>query len=98
LLSVTKGPCVTERLLVFGSHDWSPNLHIKAVQSYGLAAEVAQVKKKVSTNEKKFHLFFCAAFEREFWRPTARRGQVVQTDWSSLARAWSSCCTEFALH
>jgi glycerol-3-phosphate dehydrogenase len=24
-----KGPCVTERLQVFGSHDWSPNLHIQ---------------------------------------------------------------------
>lgn len=27
---------------MFGSHDWSPNLHIKAVQSYGLASDVAK--------------------------------------------------------
>ncbi len=39
---VPKGKCVTEKLQVFGSHDWSPNLHIKAVQSYGLDANVAK--------------------------------------------------------
>jgi glycerol-3-phosphate dehydrogenase len=38
---VARGKCVTEKLQVFGSHDWSPNLHIKAVQSYGLDSAVA---------------------------------------------------------
>jgi glycerol-3-phosphate dehydrogenase len=44
---VAPGKCVTETLKVIGSHNWSPNLYIQAVQSYGLDVEVAQ---HLSTN------------------------------------------------
>ncbi|XP_078259988.1 glycerol-3-phosphate dehydrogenase, mitochondrial [Rhinoraja longicauda] len=40
-LPATK-PCETVGLLLDGSHDWSPTLHIRLVQYYGLATEVAR--------------------------------------------------------
>ncbi|KAJ3189640.1 mitochondrial glycerol-3-phosphate dehydrogenase [Irineochytrium annulatum] len=36
------GPCVTERVLLVGSHNWSANMFIKLIQTYGLETEVAQ--------------------------------------------------------
>ncbi|KNC96376.1 glycerol-3-phosphate dehydrogenase [Spizellomyces punctatus DAOM BR117] len=36
------GPCVTEHVLLVGSHNWSKNMFIKLVQHFGLDTEVAQ--------------------------------------------------------
>ncbi|XP_072118063.1 glycerol-3-phosphate dehydrogenase, mitochondrial isoform X1 [Mobula birostris] len=38
----TTVPCKTVGLLLEGAHDWSPTLHIRLVQYYGLGAEVAR--------------------------------------------------------
>ncbi|XP_067891400.1 glycerol-3-phosphate dehydrogenase, mitochondrial isoform X2 [Heterodontus francisci] len=35
-------PCKTVRLQLEGSHEWTPTLHIRLVQYYGLGTEVAQ--------------------------------------------------------
>ncbi|XP_051883897.1 glycerol-3-phosphate dehydrogenase, mitochondrial [Pristis pectinata] len=40
-LNATK-PCKTVGLLLEGAHDWSPTLHIRLVQYYGLGTEVAR--------------------------------------------------------
>ncbi|KAI9095876.1 FAD dependent oxidoreductase-domain-containing protein [Phlyctochytrium arcticum] len=36
------GPCVTENVLLVGSHNWSKNTFIKLVQHFGVDTEVAQ--------------------------------------------------------
>jgi glycerol-3-phosphate dehydrogenase len=35
------GPCITEDLLLVGSHHWSKNLEIKLAQKFGLESDVA---------------------------------------------------------
>ncbi|KAI8908122.1 FAD dependent oxidoreductase-domain-containing protein [Powellomyces hirtus] len=37
-----KGPCITEDVLLVGSHNWSKNMFIKLVQHFGIELEVAQ--------------------------------------------------------
>ncbi|KAJ3142715.1 mitochondrial glycerol-3-phosphate dehydrogenase [Geranomyces variabilis] len=36
------GPCITEDVLLLGSHNWSKNMFIKLVQHFGIELEVAQ--------------------------------------------------------
>ena len=36
------GPCVTENLLLVGSHNWNKNLEIKLSQKFGLEIDVAR--------------------------------------------------------
>ncbi|KAJ3217230.1 mitochondrial glycerol-3-phosphate dehydrogenase [Dinochytrium kinnereticum] len=66
------GPCVTEHTLLIGSHNWSTNMFIKLVQSFGMETEVAQHLAD-SYGDRAFSVASCAALTGSRWPVFGRK-------------------------